>query len=253
MTGTTAATTPSSGPCPCTRTACGSTAWKLPRTPLEAPRAASAGTGGDDALFAHAAALPGAAPRLAAESAAESAVVAYTSAMQACTKGGEWRLALQVLDRMAARGVAADAHTLSVALVACRQGGAGARASSLLRGLLRRRDAAPPSAQMFVNAMTACNRAGEWGEALELFALRRECRGVRGVRRELSRRSHHRLPRPRISRVGVKHTTGPELFQAELSDLQRFAGLESLDLRSELLLFFHVLLALLGQFPILLL
>ena len=144
-----------------------------------APTAADAETAG---LFALAAQLPGAMPRLlvtddaADDGSSGSAVVAYTSAMNACQKGREWGTTLQIFDRMVARGLAPDAHCYAVALAACRVGGAGARASALLRGLLQgaaRGGSVRPTALMFVNAMAANTRAGEWRESLDLFELRK--------------------------------------------------------------------------------
>ena len=160
-----------------------------------APAAADAETA---ALFALAAPLPGAMPRLlvsedvdddrsggggggggggaSSPPSSGSAVVAYTSAMNACQKGREWGATLQIFDRMVARGLKPDAHCYAVALAACRVGGAGARASELLRGLLQRAargGRVRPTAPMFVNAMAANTRAGDWREALALFELRK--------------------------------------------------------------------------------
>ena len=112
----------------------------------------------------------------------------------AVAPGGRRRAALQIFDWARARGLAPDSHCYGVALAACRSGGAADEATAMLSSLLQgEAQGAKPDAQarpapapalpaapllerpllttphrpeqMFVSAMWACLKAGEWEQA----------------------------------------------------------------------------------------
>lgn len=102
---------------------------------------------------------------------------AYASAIRAHDLSGDWKGALGLYERMRTQGVPADAHCFSAALGACRRGGQGERARSVLAAAHADGKVAP-NGVMYTLAMAACNAAGEWEESLALLDERRGTAGL---------------------------------------------------------------------------
>ena len=90
----------------------------------------------------------------------------YTAAMSACTRGGEWKIALELWGRMNARGVPADGPAYGAVVSACAEGGQVVRARKLLDayrkdGRVHRR----ADTRVYDAALRACATAGEWSTA----------------------------------------------------------------------------------------
>jgi len=148
---------------------------------VEAEAEAEAEAVAVDTAFLSLAAASGPLPALVPPSLGDKGVlIACTSAMNACQKGGEWRAALQIFSWARARRLQPDSFCYGIALNACRSGGAAQEAVELLQAVLKGSggQAVRVDGQMFVSAMWACLRVDEWERALELFEVRKAQRSL---------------------------------------------------------------------------
>jgi pentatricopeptide repeat protein len=93
--------------------------------------------------------------------------VAYASAISACATGGQWVLAIKLLDDMREVGVSPDVRHCAAAIAACDKGGAWEMALKLLLRMDGR--GVPPNTVAYNSAISACARAAQWRAALALL------------------------------------------------------------------------------------
>jgi len=94
---------------------------------------------------------------------------AYRAGLKWCAQTGEWRAALQLLDRLAAIYDSAPPHSPSYAnaMLACRRGGVWSVALRLMTELQER--GGRLDAFVASNAIAACEPAGRWEQALAIL------------------------------------------------------------------------------------
>ena len=94
---------------------------------------------------------------------------AYRAGLKRCAQTGEWRAALQLLERLAAIYDAAPPHSPSYAnaMLACRRGGMWPVALQLLTEL--QEGGGQLDAFVASNAIAACEPAGRWEQALAIL------------------------------------------------------------------------------------
>ena len=139
----------------------------------------------DAASTAPANPLPAAAPSAelpppeGAVHATDPLAFSYAAAIRAHEAAGDWEVALELFERLEARGVRADAHCYCAALGACRRGGLADRAVEILSSV-RSKGEVQPNSVMYTLAMAACSAGKQWETSLRLFDEHKEVVGVRG-------------------------------------------------------------------------
>eukprot|EP00435_Cladocopium_sp_Y103_P013687 s1654_g3.t1 len=99
----------------------------------------------------------------------EEEIISFGSAISACEKGGQWQLALHLLQRMSARHLRADAVALSAAMSACEKAGEWQTALALLQPTLDSSRTSTDRGCAFSAALGAAEHGMAWAIALALF------------------------------------------------------------------------------------
>lgn len=100
----------------------------------------------------------------------------YNTAIHACAGGGDWRHALELLEAMAAEGLAPDYHSYSAAMLACQRAGEWERVLELLQHM--ETVGFPPTLEAYGVVVAACVRSKAWGQVAPVLRTMEE-RGVR--------------------------------------------------------------------------
>ncbi|CAM9841095.1 unnamed protein product [Chrysoparadoxa australica] len=91
----------------------------------------------------------------------------YQAGIHACSGGGNWRGALELIDNMTSDGLVPSTVAYSCAINACAKGNNWEAAVDLLEEM--RRCGAKPNTVAYNSALNACARCGEWQTALGLL------------------------------------------------------------------------------------
>ena len=94
-------------------------------------------------------------------------LVSYNIALSMCTRSGDWKLALWLLDEMVSKDLQPDVRSYSSAIWACAKKGNWQSAVSLLDDM--QRIGVIPNEITYNAAITACGNAGKWRKALDIF------------------------------------------------------------------------------------
>ncbi|CAN0031367.1 unnamed protein product [Ectocarpus sp. 4 AP-2014] len=96
-------------------------------------------------------------------------VPCYNAAIVACGAGGDWRRSVELLEEMPTVGLAPGVSTCNMAINALRRGGQCQRVLDLLERMSTAPGLPAPDATSYNTAITACESAGRFEEAVGLF------------------------------------------------------------------------------------
>eukprot|EP00953_Heterococcus_sp_UTEX-ZZ885_P003307 2313-Heterococcus_DN1.PRE.1 len=94
--------------------------------------------------------------------------VSYAAAINACSKGGQWQPAVDLLRELLQKGLKPDVTTYTATIDACSATGQWQQAVQLLREMQQQQQLTP-DVMAFNCAISACQKGGNWQLAIELL------------------------------------------------------------------------------------
>jgi pentatricopeptide repeat protein len=94
-------------------------------------------------------------------------VKSYTAAIDACSKGGQWQKAVELLHEMPQHRLKADVTCYNATIDACSKGGQWQKAVEVLREM--QQQGLKPNAISYNATIDACSTCAQWQEAIKLL------------------------------------------------------------------------------------
>ena len=93
----------------------------------------------------------------------------FSSAISACEKTGEWRVAMDLLDQMEREGVGRSTIAYNAAISACEKGMVPNRACEVFRRM--KKAGIKPSVVSYSALISAAEKGGQWKLALDVLVV----------------------------------------------------------------------------------